>query len=103
VACEESLADLNTRLPAPIPMARFRPNLVVAGAGGPFAEDAWGRIRVGGGGDSDEAAAASVGAAAGALEMAVVRPCDRCAVPSVDQELGVKREPNPLDTLNRFR
>ena len=37
---EASLDDLNGRLAAPIPMNRFRPNLVVAGAE-PFAEDRW--------------------------------------------------------------
>src|SRR5918994_2271907 len=34
---EESLADLNRRLAEPLPMNRFRPNLVVAG-GGPYDE-----------------------------------------------------------------
>src|SRR5690606_31114771 len=44
---EESLADLNARLPTPLPMNRFRPNLVVRGAE-PYAEDLWKRIRIGG-------------------------------------------------------
>ena len=43
VISEESLADLNGRLDAPLPMNRFRPNLVVAGAA-PYAEDTWGRF-----------------------------------------------------------
>lgn len=90
LSSEESLSDLNARLKGPVPMARFRPNVVVAGAGAPFAEDAWGRIRVGGGG-------------AGALELDVVRPCDRCGLPAVDQETGVKCNESPLDALQTFR
>ncbi len=63
---EASLEDLNGRLPAPVPMNRFRPNLVVSGCE-PFAEDGWRRIRIGG------------------LEFKVAKPCSRCVVPSIDQ------------------
>jgi len=35
---QESLGELNRRLPAPIPMARFRPNVVIEGVA-PHAED----------------------------------------------------------------
>ncbi|KAI8469189.1 MAG: MOSC domain-containing protein [Monoraphidium minutum] len=99
VASEESLQDLNARLPQPVPMARFRPNLVVAGAGAAFAEDAWGRVRVGPG----AAGGGGGGGGGGGVEMEVVRPCDRCGLPAVDQETGVKGELNPLDTLSKFR
>src|SRR5918995_273974 len=44
---EESLADLNGRLSQPLPMNRFRPNLVVAGAEA-YAEDGWKKIEIGG-------------------------------------------------------
>ncbi|MEJ2533441.1 MAG: MOSC N-terminal beta barrel domain-containing protein, partial [Halioglobus sp.] len=37
---QASLDDLNARLPEPVPMNRFRPNLVVTGSE-PFAEDGW--------------------------------------------------------------
>src|SRR5687768_8909234 len=37
---EEGLQDLNTHLESPVPMNRFRPNIVVKG-GGPFVEDSW--------------------------------------------------------------
>ena len=40
IISQESLADLNGRLSHPLPMNRFRPNLVVAG-GEAFAEDSW--------------------------------------------------------------
>src|SRR5512140_64354 len=43
---DEALQDLNARLETPVPMNRFRPNLVVRGCA-PFAEDTWNRIKVG--------------------------------------------------------
>ena len=78
-----SLADLNARLAEPLPMNRFRPNLVVEGVGA-FAEDSWGAVRIGG---------------AGAR---VVRPCPRCVTTTVDQETGVKGD-EPLRTLATYR
>ncbi|MGB3615923.1 MAG: MOSC domain-containing protein [Elainellaceae cyanobacterium] len=80
---EASLADLNRRLDAPVPMNRFRPNLVVQGCG-PFAEDSWGRIRV------------------GAVAFRVAKPCARCTITTVDQTTG-QRGIEPLKTLATFR
>jgi uncharacterized protein YcbX len=78
-----SLEDLNRRLPAPLRMNRFRPNLVVEGCA-PFEEDRWRRIRVGG------------------AILRLVKPCDRCATTTVEQETAaVGRE--PLRTLATFR
>lgn len=83
LASEESLTDLNSRLEMPVPMNRFRPNLVVRGCK-PFEEDSWKRIRIGG------------------IELAVVKPCARCVVTTIDKEtLSTSRE--PLRTLNTFR
>ena len=48
VISEESLADLNHRLDDPLPMDRFRPNLVLRGCAAPYAEDTWPAFRVGG-------------------------------------------------------
>lgn len=79
----ESLEELNRRLDRPVPMNRFRPNLVVKGAG-PHAEDAWRRIRI------------------GEVEFEVVKPCARCAVTTVDQDSG-QRGAEPLRTLSRYR
>jgi uncharacterized protein YcbX len=79
-----SLDALNARLAEPLPVQRFRPNLVVTGAE-PHAEDGWRRIRI------------------GALELHIVKPCDRCAVTTVDPELGVRRGVEPLRTLARYR
>ena len=78
-----SLADLNTRLPAPIPIERFRPNLVLEGLA-PWAED---RI--------DTLTFAE-------LTLRLVKPCTRCSIPSFDHLTG---EPavNPLPALKGFR
>lgn len=80
---EASLQDLNERLAEPIPMNRFRPNLVVSGCEG-FAEDQWRQIQI------------------GSIPFRVVKPCDRCAIPTVDQATGIPAK-EPLLTLARYR
>jgi uncharacterized protein YcbX len=80
---EEGLQDLNARLESPLPMNRFRPNLVVRG-GEPFAEDTWNRIRI------------------GDVELAVVKPCARCEVTTIDKET-LERSKEPLKTLGKYR
>lgn len=81
---EASLADLNGRMKTPVPMNRFRPNLVVAGSSA-FAEDAWGSIRI------------------GAVPMDVVKPCARCVVTTTDQATGMRTGDEPLRTLAGYR
>jgi uncharacterized protein len=81
---EESVADLNTRLPSPLPMNRFRPNFVISGFG-PYGEDTFGPVRVG---ESD-----FVGA----------RNCHRCVVMTVSQERGEFDGKEPLHTLSTYR
>jgi uncharacterized protein len=83
VISEESLADLNGRLHAPLPMDRFRPNLVVAGAA-PYAEDEWKRFRV------------------GSVVFHGATRCGRCVVTTTDQ-LTAARAPEPLRTLATYR
>jgi uncharacterized protein YcbX len=80
---EESLADLNRRLAEPLPMNRFRPNLVVAG-GAAYDEDHWRRIEIGG------------------VKLHVVKPCGRCVVTTTDQATG-ERGKEPLRTLATYR
>lgn len=80
---EASLADLNTRLDQPVPMTRFRPNLVVEGFEA-FAEDWWRQVRV------------------GEVLFHVVKPCARCVVLTIDQQTAVQGK-EPLKTLNTFR
>ncbi len=82
---EASLAELNGRLPEPISMRRFRPNLVVDGER-PFVEDEWRHIRI------------------GSVELEVAWPSARCLLTTVDPETGVMdRAGEPLKTLRSFR
>ncbi|MBI3162613.1 MAG: MOSC domain-containing protein [Chloroflexi bacterium] len=83
IISEESLQDLNSRLDSALPMNRFRPNIVVKGCE-PFAEDTWKRIRI------------------GAVEMALVKPCARCEVTTIDKET-LERKKEPLKTLGKYR
>lgn len=86
VATMASLADLNARLPQgqAVPMARFRPNIVVQGAT-PWAEDGWLRIRV------------------GAAILRILAPCSRCVVTTIDQATAEVPNPKePLATLAAF-
>ncbi len=82
---QASLDDLNQRVAHPLPMARFRPNLVVEGCA-PFAEDGWKRLRI------------------GTVELAVVKPCDRCVFTTLDPQTA-KADPQqePLRTLATYR
>jgi len=84
VLSEASLDELNARLATRVGIERFRPNLVLRGAT-PYAEDGWRRIRV------------------GRLELALVKPCPRCIVTTVDPERGERAGNEPLLTLARYR
>jgi uncharacterized protein YcbX len=81
---EESLADLNARLAEPLPMDRFRPNVVIRGAAEPYAEDGWSRV------------------ALGAVECSLVKACARCVTTTTDQTTA-ERGAEPLATLARYR
>jgi uncharacterized protein YcbX len=82
---QAALDALNARLAAPVPIQRFRPNLVVAGTA-PHAEDGWKRIRV------------------GTIEFEVAKPCVRCAFTTVDFERGAfDPSGEPLRTLITYR
>lgn len=80
---EASLADLNGRLESPLPMNRFRPNIVVRGCDA-YAEDRWRRTRI------------------GEILFHVVKPCSRCATTQTDQ-LTAARAQEPLKTLATYR
>jgi len=79
----ESLDQLNQWLTAaghqPVPMNRFRPNVVVSGYP-PWAEDRWRRIRI------------------GPVSFRVAKPCARCVVTTTDQTTG-ERGSQPLRML----
>ena len=83
VISEESLADLNARLAVPLPMNRFRPNVVVSGAA-PYAEDGWARFRI------------------GEVVFHGATRCARCVVTTTDQ-LTAERAQEPLRTLAGYR
>jgi uncharacterized protein YcbX len=67
----------------PLPMNRFRPNVVVAGTT-PWAEDDWSRIAI------------------GEVTFRVAKMCGRCVVTTTDQE-STERGKEPLRTLARHR
>jgi len=83
IANQASLDDLNARLPQPIPMERFRPNLVLEGLPA-WAEDRIDTLTI------------------GAVTLRLVKPCTRCTIPSIDQSSG---EPatDPTPALRKFR
>lgn len=82
---QAALDALNAKLATPVPMTRFRPNLVVDGTA-PHAEDGWQRIRI------------------GAVEFDVVKPCVRCVFTTVDGTRGVyDASGEPLRTLKTYR
>ncbi|WP_333761149.1 MOSC domain-containing protein [Streptomyces sp. IBSBF 2390] len=67
----------------PLPMNRFRPNVVVAGTE-PWAEDHWSRISI------------------GEVVLRAARTSARCVVTTTDQDTGVRGR-EPLRTLARHR
>ncbi len=81
---EASLDDLNSRLPEPVPMLRFRPNLELSDTQ-PFAEDGWRKVSV------------------GDLNFFGGEPCGRCVLTTVDPESGTLAGPEPLKTLATYR
>jgi hypothetical protein len=80
---QPSLDDLNQRLATPVPMKRFRPNLVIKGCQA-FEEDNWKKIRIGN------------------IYFRIVKPCSRCIIPNIDIETAeIGKE--PARTLSSFR
>ncbi|WP_211222505.1 MOSC domain-containing protein [Actinokineospora enzanensis] len=86
---QSSLDDLNARIESagatPIPMNRFRPNIVATGWPDPHTEDRLLRARIG---------TTTLGFSTRAI---------RCAVPTVDQETGLRKGPEPTRTLATYR
>ena len=87
---QESLDALNGHIAdgpraaeGPLPMTRFRPSVVVAGAPA-WAEDDWRMIRIGG------------------VPFRAVKGCDRCVLTMLDPETAVKGM-EPIATLARHR
>lgn len=82
---QASLDDLNARLDSPVPMLRFRPNVVVAG-GAAFDEDTWRTVLI------------------GTVMFDAVKRCTRCIFTTIDPGT-LQRDPagEPLRTLTRYR
>jgi len=91
IASEASLAAVNAQLQghgqAPIPMSRFRPNIVLKGPQlRPFEEDTWKVIAI------------------GDVVFAIVKACPRCKQACTDQHTGVvDRQYEPVRTLKSIR
>ena len=83
VLSEASLGELNGRLEKPVPMNRFRPNIVLAGV------DAH---------DEDHFRALE----ADGVELRLVKPCIRCQITLTDQDTG-EVGTEPLHTLASYR
>ncbi|WP_151088792.1 MOSC domain-containing protein [Hymenobacter baengnokdamensis] len=85
LATEESLAKLNAQLAEPVPMNRFRPNLLVSGAPAD-AELDWADFSIGG------------------QPFRSVRGCGRCIVTTINQDTAQKSPAGePLRTLATYR
>ena len=82
-ALNELIAQGDHPAEGPLPMNRFRPNVVVDGAA-PWAEDRWRRVRL------------------GEVVFRVVKPCARCVVTTTDQANGTRGK-EPLLTLAKHR
>ena len=79
-----SLADLNRRLDRPLPMNRFRPNIVIDGVDA-YAED---RIHE---------------LVADGIRLRAVKPCTRCIITTTDQATAERDGEEPLRTLRSYR
>lgn len=80
---QASLDDLNGRLDQPVPMNRFRPNIVVSGTEA-FEEDRWKELRI------------------GEVHLKVTKPCARCVLTTINQDTAEKGK-EPLKTLAGYR
>ncbi|GAB4129271.1 MAG: MOSC domain-containing protein [Raineya sp.] len=80
---QSSLDDLNAKLSEPIPMNRFRPNIVFSGANA-FEEDIWDSFKI------------------KEIEFFCAKPCARCIITTISQETAQQGK-EPLKTLSTYR
>lgn len=78
---QENLTDLNKRLGKKLPMDRFRPNIVISGAPQAWGDDQWKGIQISKAGGAAEGSADGSG-----VVLQYVKPCDRCKVPTINQD-----------------
>jgi uncharacterized protein YcbX len=84
VLSQASLDDLNSRLPSPLPVDRFRPNVLIEGCE-PYGEDSIATLA------NDN------------VRLRLVKPCTRCSITTVDQATGAPTGDEPLKTLKTYR
>ena len=88
VTTAASLDALNAEISgagrAPVPMSRFRPNIVIDESD-PWTEDLWTRLRI------------------GDCEIELVKPCVRCVMTTLEPQSGESCGEEPLKTLMRLR
>lgn len=86
IANQSSLDHLNARLAEPVPMLRFRPNIVIEGLDA-FAEDRVESLRI------------------GDMIFDLVKGCARCKVVTLDPQTGEAgpKDNNPLKELGEYR
>ena len=84
IVSQASLDDLNRRLPRPLPMNRFRPNIVLDGMP-PYGEDEAHEFS----GDG--------------IRLRAVKDCTRCVITTTDQDKGQRDGEEPLRTLRSYR
>lgn len=84
IISQASLTDLNSRLERPLPMNRFRPNIVVDGLPA-YGEDEVHQFSADG------------------ITLRVVKGCTRCAIPTTNQATGEREGDEPLRTLRSYR
>ncbi|MGZ8537492.1 MAG: MOSC domain-containing protein [Flavisolibacter sp.] len=80
---ETSLQDLNSKLTIPLPMNRFRPNIVFSG-GEAYEEDYMQHFTI------------------NVIDFYGVKPCARCPITTIDQDDATKSK-EPLKTLADYR
>jgi uncharacterized protein YcbX len=81
---QASLDDLNTRTASPVPMDRFRANVVVRGLAA-YEEDQLKSL------------------SSSAAELLYVTACERCIMTTTDQTTGERTSTEPIKTLSSYR
>jgi uncharacterized protein YcbX len=84
VLSRASFDDLNSRLPQPLPLDRFRPSLLIDGCEA-YAEDRMAALEAGG------------------VRIRLVKPCARCVITTTDQSTAERDGEEPLRTLRTYR
>ncbi|WP_395377688.1 MOSC domain-containing protein [Marinicella sp. W31] len=83
VVNEATLEALNAELAMPVPVQRFRPNIVLKGAQS-LQEHQWQTLTI------------------GDCMIDLVKPCSRCVMTTVDHQRGIRTSNEPFATLQRF-